>query len=427
MKNIFSISFALITSTGLFAQVKPVMLINGTAHIGNGKIVERVAITIQNGKIKAIEDAQKATIDPSKVEVIDVVGQHIYPGFIAPDTRLGLEEIEAVRATRDYEEVGEINPNVRSIIAYNTDSRIIPTVRYNGVLLAQTTPQGGLVCGQSSVMTLSGWNWEDAALKADIAMHINWPSMFINTASYAPPASEQQEATEKNLAELKKYFDEAKAYAAMQSPRPKNLKFEAMRGVFNGSKKLFIHADFSKEIVAAVTFAKSYGITPVIVGADDATLLTAFLKENNVPVILSQPHSLPSRAEEDVKLPYKRATILNDAGILWALSINGSWQQRNLPFMAGTAAAYGMDKEVALSGITLNTAKILGIQKQCGSLEVGKDATLFVSAGDALDMRSNQIRYLFIRGEKIDAEATNPQKQLYEKFKAKYENEKKLN
>lgn len=407
-------------STLLSAQQKPTVLINGTVHVGNGQVLERTAVTLQNGSILSVVPMASVNMDPTRADVIDISGRHLYPGMIAPNTKLGLEEVEAVRATLDYRETGDLNPNVRSLIAYNAESNIIPTVRFNGILLAQVTPQGGLLPGNSSVMNLNGWNWEDAVLKADMAMHLNWPSMASN--SYQP-IEEQKEALEKDLRTIKQYFDEAKAYAQLRNAEPKNLKLEAMRDVFVGTKKLMIRADFSKEIVAAVNFAKSYGIPAIIVGGDDAWMLTDFLKQNNVAVILDRPHSLPSRSEEDVDLPYKKAKILHDAGILCALSIEGSWQQRNLPFMAGTTAAYGLSPEEALSLITLNPAKILGIDKIVGTVEAGKEATLFVSTGDALDMRSNNVELAYIRGKSIDLK--NRQRDLYERYKQKYEELKK--
>lgn len=422
MKPILTI-FTLLSLSTAFAQQKPTVFINGTAHLGNGKVIEKAAVTIQNGIIISVEEAKSATIDPTRADVIDINNRHLYPGMIAPNTKLGLEELEAVRATLDYQEVGSMNPNVRSVIAYNAESKIIPTVRSNGVLLAQITPQGDIMPGTSSVMKLNGWNWEDATQKADVAIHLNWPTMYIINASYAGTADEQKERTTKALKDIKTYFDEAKAYAQLRNPEPKNLKFEAMRGLFNGSKKLFIRADFSKEIIAAVNFAKNYNIKPVIVGADDATLVIDFLKQNNVAVILDRPHSLPTRTEEDIDLPYKKAKILHDGGILCALSIYGSWQQRNLPFMAGTVSAYGLTKEEALSMVTFNTAKILGIDKTVGTIEKGKEATLFISTGDALDMRGNNVELAYIQGKKIDL--NNRQKELYETYKKKYEEAKK--
>lgn len=400
-------------------QSKPAAIIGATIHTGTGKVIENGYISFDKGKITGIGDASTVKFNSTTTEqLINAQGKHVYPGIISPVTYMGLVEITSVRATRDFEETGEINPHVRSVIAYNTDSKIPNTLRSNGVLLAQITPQGGLISGQSSVVELDGWNWEDAALKTDIAIHLNWPQSQVSESRFAPPPEQQREAAQKALAELEKYFSDARAYAASKKPAVKNIRFDAMKGLFNGSKKLFVNAGYSKDMIAAVQFLKKFGITPVIVGADDAHLIASFLKENNIPLIISQPHALPARDEDDVYLPYKKAKLLQDAGILFAISIDGYWQQFNLPFMAGTAVAYGLSKEQALASITLNTARILGIDKTTGSLETGKDATLFISDGDALDMMHNQVNRAFINGKTIDLD--NLHKQLYKRYSEKY-------
>lgn len=397
-------------------QSKKIILKGATVHVGNGTVLNNASIAFDNGKITEVSTS---TINESGAEVIDAKGKHIYPGLICVDSRLGLEEIEAVRATLDYAEVGELNPNIRSVIAYNTDSKIIPTVRSNGILLALSVPEGGIIPGTSSLMKLDGWNWEDAAYKMDVATQLNWPSMRIRNAWWAPPADEQRKQSAENMALIKRFFDEAKAYAQLDKPASTNLKFEAMKQIFNGSRKLFISAASAKEITSSVLFAESYGIKPVILGAQEAYMVADFLKEHNVPVIYTNPHSLPGNEDEDVDMPYKTAKILKDKGVLYALSINGSWQQRNLPFLAGTTAAYGLSKEEALQSITLNAAKILGVDKTTGSIEVGKDANIIISEGDVLDMRTSQITKAYIQGASIDLD--NKQKELYRTYLEKYE------
>jgi imidazolonepropionase-like amidohydrolase len=400
------------------AQSKPIAIIGATAHIGNGTVINNAVIIFDQGKITSVGDASVIRFDQSKVDIIDATGKQIYPGLIALNSNLGLVEIEAVRSTNDDVEVGNINPNVRSLVSYNTDSDVPATVRTNGVLLAQVVPQGGLISGTSSVVQLDAWNWEDAAYAADNVVHLNWPSMMNSINSSAPTADQQKEQREKTLQLLNSYFDQAKAYSELSSNAVRNPKFEAMRGLFNGTKKLFVSANSAKEIIAAVNFGHSFGISPVIVGARESYLLLPFLKENNIQVIIEKPHSLPNREDDDVDQPYKLAKTLADAGILYSVSIEGFWQQRNLPFMAGTTVAYGVEKEKALSTITLNTAIILGIDKLTGSLETGKDANLVISEGDLLDMRSSKVEQAFIQGRKIDL--NNKQKQLMQKFTEKY-------
>ncbi|MBE7175595.1 MAG: amidohydrolase family protein [Mucilaginibacter polytrichastri] len=403
------------------AQQKAIAITGATIHTGTGQVIENGTIVFDKGKIVSVAASGSA---PSGAEIIDAKGKHVYPGIIAPVTNLGLAEIESVKATIDYAETGEINPHVRSIIAYNTDSKVIPTVRSNGVLIAQPTPSGGLLSGQSSIVQLDAWNWEDAAYRTDVGIHIKWPTAQIFTSRFAPPADQQKERYQENMDMLQQYFREAKAYASLPDPAVQNPRFEAVKGIFNGSKKVFIHTDLQKDILLSVQFFRKLGITPVLVSGEDARFVTGFLKENNVPVILHESHALPGREDDPVYTPYSEAKQLTDSGVLCAISIDGYWQQRNLPFMAGTTAAHGLNKEQALATITLNSAKILGIDKTLGSLETGKDATLFISTGDALDMRGNHVERAFISGRDIDL--NNHQTDLYKKFSAKYGQEIKM-
>ncbi|MDX5422116.1 MAG: amidohydrolase family protein [Hymenobacteraceae bacterium] len=431
-KRYISAFVALLMSVPVFAQVpapaqkqnKPVLLKGATLHVGNGTVVENAAVGFDKGKITYAGPQNGANL--SGYEVVDVTGQHIYPGLIHTNSTLGLNEIESVRATIDWREVGDFNPNVRSIIAYNTDSDIIPTVRANGVLMTQLTPVGGTISGSSSIVQLDAWNWEDAIVKADEGIHLNWPNMLIQTGNseYDARLKRMAEGRAQTITELGALMRDAAVYKAGKHDN-ENLKLSSMTGLFDGSKKLYIHANYGKEIIEAVNFAKQHGVKDiVVVGARDAVAVADFLKANNVAVIYSGVHALPSRAEEDVDMPYKTPYLLHKAGIPFALdydlSIHGI---RNLPFIAGTAAAYGLDKEQALASVSLNAAKILGIDKQAGSVEVGKDATIVVSSGDLLDMRTNNVTHAFIQGRKVDL--NNKQKYLYEKFDNKYKTEQK--
>ena len=425
MKNILLLLSFLIT-INVSAQPKSLILIGGTAHLGTDSVIQNSVIGIKDGKITLVTGASTSYNKTEYAEIISITGKHIYPGIIAPNSTLGLTEVEAVRATNDFREVGSVLPNIRSLIAYNTDSKVVPTVRSNGVLMAQITPRGGLVSGSSSIVMLDGWNWEDAVYKVDDGIHINWPRMQIrklldeDNAGAGPYEKNKEYVKQTN--ELKKLLIEAKAYNEAGVPEEKNLRLQSLKGIFNGSQAVFIHADYVKEIIEAVYFAKQQGLKKVaIVGGKDSWIVTDLLRENNIAVMVSRVHDLPQRAEDDVDLPYKLPYLLQKAGVLFCLNNEGDMEAmgaRNLPFMAGTTVAYGLTKEQALSSITLNTAKILGIEKTTGSIEVGKDATLFISTGDALDMRTNNVEKAWIKGVSIDL--NNDQKALYEKYKSKY-------
>jgi imidazolonepropionase-like amidohydrolase len=403
-------------------QTKPVIITGATIHTGNGQVINSGYIAFDKGKITAIGEG--AAPNTSGADVIDATGKQVYPGFICPITSLGLVEIEeGAKGTVDDEETGEYNPNARTIVAYNTDSKVIPTIRSNGILLAQPTPSGGVISGESSVVQLDAWNWEDAAYKTDIGIHLTWPvARAQGRRRVAPtpgvPQETPAERSQKAIDAINNLFTEAKAYAEIAKPEVKNVRFEAMKGLFDGSKKLFVNAEGAKEIVQAVAFAKKLGISEVIVGGNESYLVTDVLKENNVPVILKETQRLPDSDEDDVYLPYKLPKMLQDAGVLYGLTGIGFWRQRNLPFEAGESVGYGLTKEQALSMITINNAKILGIDKTTGTLEVGKDANLFISTGDALDMITIKVVKAFIQGRDINLD--NLHKQLYRKFAAKY-------
>jgi len=412
------ISFAQ-NPTPASVQTELILIEGGTLHIGNGQVIENAVVAFINGKIIYAGDAKgKSNLkDLNLYKVIDAKGKHIYPGFIALNSTLGLTEIDAARATRDFAEVGEMNPNVRAVISYNTDSKIIPTVRSNGVLLAEATPQGGTISGTSSVMMLDGWNWEDAMYKEEAGIHINWPHMTIAKGQFAEPEEKQKENISRSLENIRSFFSAAKTYAK-QNHEEKNIRFEAMKDLFSGNKKLFVHCGYIKEIIAAVNFCKEFGIKMVLVGGADSWRVADFLKENNIPVVIVRTHAMPPREDEDIDLPYKLPYLLTIAGIIVCITDGGSWAQRNIPFQAGTASAHGLSKEEALMCITLNPAKVLGIDITTGTIETGKDATLFISSGDALDMKTNNVEFAFIRGKEIVLD--DLQKQLYRKYMKKY-------
>jgi len=406
------------TPTPAQEQQEPIVIRNATIHVGNGTLLQQGTIVFEKGKITLLE--KSPTINLPKAQIIDATGKHVYPGLIVPSTTVGLTEIDAVRATRDFQEVGDFNPHIRSLIAFNTDAEMIPTIRFNGVLLVQATPRGGIISGMSSVMELDGWNWEDAVHKADDGIHLNWiPTYRYN---WREQMLEKNQERSKKLAELETFFNEALSYYQTANPSPINLRFEAMKGLFDATKNLYIHVEEAKEILESVQFAQRFGIKKIVlVGASESHRVIDFLKKNNIPVLLNRVHSLPNRADDEIDLTFRLPAILHKAGILVGLNYEGDMEamgSRNLPFTAGTASAYGLTKEEALMTVTLNTAKILGIDDKVGSLEKGKDASLIICSGDLFDMRANQVEMAFIRGRQI--ELTSKQTELYQRYRKKY-------
>lgn len=407
-------------------QSKSILILGAKAHLGNGSVIENSLVSLVNGKIVTIGDA--TLMKPAKHDiVIEAYGKHLYPGFIAPNSTLGLVEIDAVRASDDESEIGEFNPHVRSIIAYNAESKLVETTRPNGVLLAQITPRGGRISGTSSIVQLDAWNWEDALVKENEGLHLNWPRSYSRAGWWAEPGGiESNKNYEPQIKEIQTYFDNAFAYLTSKNDK-KDLPFEAMKGLQSGDKTLYVSANGEKEIVDAVLFKKKNNIQKmVIIGGYYAFKVAQLLKENNVSVLLKRIHDLPLLEDEDVNLPYKNAKILVDAGVLVGLQNAGDMermQTRNLPFYAGTCAAWGLTKEQAVQLISGNTAKILGIDNNYGTLEAGKSATLFLSDGDALEMKSNIISLAFIDGRQISLESHHSE--LNERYKGKFEQQKK--
>lgn len=429
MKKLYILTLILSFTINLNAQFKPaekqtksVIILNATAHLGNGKIIENSVIGFKDGKIVLVADATTIRIDFSAYDIkIDASGKHVYPGFIAPNSTLGLVEIDAVKSSDDEDEIGSNNPNVRSIIAYNSESRVTETVIPNGILMAQITPRGGRISGTSSIVQLNAWTWQDALVKENDGMHLNFPTTFRKGRGAENGVIEVNKEYLKQVEEITSYLANAKAYNAEIS-KERNLVLEATKGLFDGTQTLFIHADEEKQIVDAISNFKLLGIKKlVIVGAFDANKCSDLLKENTIGVLLRRVHDMPINEDQDIDLPFKLAKLLTDKGVLVGLENSGDMERmntRNLPFLAGTCVAYGMDKEQALQLITSNTAKILGIDSFCGTLEIGKDATLFISEGDALDMRTNKLKETFIQGRLINLD--NHQSQLNTIYKEKY-------
>ena len=403
-------------------QEKSIIYINATVHIGDGTKVLKGAVGFDNGLISyvgATPEVRKNLFE----EVIDGEGMHIYPGFIAPNSTLGLQEIGSVRATRDQREVGDINPHIRSLIAFQTESDITTTVRTNGILLGQITPRGSFVGGQSSVVHFDGWNWEDALIRESDGIHVYWPRMYERDHTGKLLSLKERGLYQKRVEALEEYLDQAKAYQNRANEENIDLRLQAFSKLLKNKMNLYVHAQTAKQMTA-ISLKRKYNIEKMlIVGGRESHLITNLLKENNVGVMVGRLHDLPWNDYDDLDLPYKLPKILQDAGVKWCFENAGDMEQmnsRNLPFYAGTAIAYGLEYEQAVAGLTLNTAEMIGVSTKYGSLQVGKSATLIVSKGDALDMMTNNIIFAYIDGRSL--ELTNRQIGLYKKYKKKYSN-----
>ena len=409
-------------------QSHPILLKNGVIHtISNGVI--QGSILFDNGKITHVGEFIAPQVG---TEVIDLEGKHVYPGFIAAVSGIGLVEINAVDVTNDHSERGNFNPNVRANVAYNPDSEIIPTTRSNGVLIANVVPASGLVSGQSSIMMMDGWTWENATLSHPSGLHINWPQMGTRTRGRfgrSVPIKKQIERRNKSLKALDDMMKESRAYARLRQTKSRSaenyhnedLRLESMIPYVQGKLPIYVHANEVRQIEAAVHWSKRQDVNIIIVGGKDAWRTTNLLRKNKVPVIYESVTALPNRRYEDYDQAYKGPALLHEAGVQFCIATAGSagaaYKLRNLPNQAAMAAAYGLPKNEALRSITLSAAEILGIDKQVGSLESGKDATLFISNGDALEIRTNVLQ-AYIQGRKVDM--GDRHKMLFHKYQEKY-------
>jgi len=434
--NVLFLNLIFSQQTPAPTQDKSVLIFGGITHVGDGQIINNSVIGFTDGKIDLIASSEENWSDKllnmfsdsnnKKYDtIIDASNQHIYPGIIALNSNLGLVEVDAVRASVDDDEAGIYLPEIRSIIAYNAESKAVESMRPNGVLVAQIAPNGGVISGSSSVVQLDAWNWEDAVIKYDQGLHVNWPSPYTFGRWWLGEERglKANNNYNKQVNDLKEFFDKSKAN--MNLDKSMNLKSRSMKAIFEGESTVYLYADDEKEIVDGVIFLKKFGINKiVIVGASEAKNQLDFIKENDIPVVVKQPYRFPQSVDSDPRETFMLAKKMIDKGILVSIDPSGAPQSRvsirNLPFYAGSFSSYGIDKEAALSMITLNPAKMLGIDSEFGTIEIGKSATLFISKGDALDIISNNVTHAFISGRNISLETH--QTRLWRRYSNKYSN-----
>ncbi|RIK80892.1 MAG: imidazolonepropionase [Planctomycetota bacterium] len=407
-------------------QSGPIAIVGATVHTACGPVIENGVVVFDSGKLTSVGGADTAI--PGGATRIDAKGKHVFPGLIAANSTLGLVEVDSIRATIDHTEVGPINPNVRAQVAVNPDSELIPVTRANGVLLAQVTPRGQLIQGQSAVVALDGWTWEDMTLAAPVGMHINWPRMSaarsweVGIGGQQPPPENRNE----QLTLLRKTFDDARAYAKARAGNPNtplDVRYEALLQVFDRKLPVFVRADEIVEIQAAVAFALKENLKLVIVGGYDAPHAAALLKEHDIPVVVNSVNRLPMRRSDPFDAPFTVPERLRQAGVKFCICDGGKFEAsniRNLPYEAAKAAAYGLPPDEALKSVTLSAAQILGIGDRAGSLEAGKDATLFIADGDILEVATH-VEQAFVQGRQVDL--SNRHKRLYEKYQEKQRRE----
>lgn len=408
------------------ASASPVLLEHATLHTVSHGVVENGSLLIEGGRIAALGPGIAA---PAGATRIDLAGLHVYPGYIAANSVLGLTEIGAVRSTNDMSEVGPVNPNVRALVAINPDSTLFGVARANGVLSALVIPRAGnhgLIAGQSALIQLDGWTAEDMAIKDPVGIHLFWPSVEVPEWLPDEMAEKRREQNKKQAALLEQAMRDARAFAAADAAGTvdtPDLRWKAMLPVLRGDLPLIVHAGGVLQIRDALAFLDRHHIDKaILVGGRDAWRVADELARRNIPVILQSANNLPARRWEAYDTPFRHAARLAKAGVRFAIANDGGTMDaanaRNLPYQAARYAAYGLGKQAALRAITLAPAEILGVADRLGSLDIGKDATLFVADGPALEIPSNVVR-AWIAGHEIDLE--NRQTRLRDKYQRKYQ------
>lgn len=404
-------------------QSQPVALRGATIHTVTNGVIQNGTIIFDAGKITAVG----ANIPiPAGAKIVDVTGKHIYPGLIDAYSTVGISEIGAVDMSNDVNEVGDFNPNVRTDVAVNAESRHIGTSRSQGVLTTLTTPGGGLISGMSSAMALEGWSWEEMSIESAAALNVNWPDpnqrgggRFGGGGGGGQNGSPRV-TYEERVQQLKNYFAEARAYrdavAASQTVRT-DARYAAMIPALDRKIPVVVSANGTSQINDAITWAKQENLRLIIRGGDDAIHVADRLKAENIPVILTSTMDAPNRAHEGYDAAYSRAAQLHKAGVKFAISGgSGSLYTDRLPYEAGVAVAFGLPEEEAIKAVTINAAEFMGLSDRLGSLEPGKQATLLITTGTPIDTRSD-ILQAYIQGRELDM--NDIQKHFFMKYMEK--------
>lgn len=390
-------------------QQRPLLLRNAQLHTVSGPVIRQGWLLAEKGRISALGGPDQPPPARADTQVIDLAGLRVYPGFVAGISALGLTEVESVRATVDHVETGALNPNARALVAINADSELLPVARANGVLAALVAPgvdRSGLIAGTSALVQLDGWHWDDMALEREVGVHVVLPSMRqANVPLHL--RDEMARHVQNQLARLDRAFDDAAAWGrarAADASTPTDLRWQALQGALQRRQPVFVHANELPQIRHALGLARRHGLRLVLVGGADAAAVAPLLQQAQVPVIIGGVNELPLRRDDDIDARYVLAARLHQAGVRFciarAATSRSASNERNLPYEAAAAVAYGLPRDEALKAITLYPAQILGVDDRLGSLQPGRLASFFVADGDPLET-ATQVRRLFVQGREL--------------------------
>lgn len=414
------------------------LLRNATVHPVTAPDIAQGSVLVEDGKIV---DVGKNVAAPKGVPVIDLKGLHLYPGMIDSATELGLSEISSIRETDDTNELGAFNPQLRPFVAVNPASEHIPATRVNGITSAIVFPGLGsgrgfaalmgrqearFILGQTSLMNLDGWTWEEMEFKGAAGMVFVLPQTPPDTSRFAamlglPQAqstlAERRRRRQQEFQQISAFLEQARAYAGAKAAGEAGLKtdlrFEAMIPVVDGKMPVVVQAVREKEIRDAVAFAGKEKLKLVLAGVREPGNMTQELASKGIPVILGPTLAMPLDDDDRYDQQFVLPAQLHRAGVKFAFGSFGNQFARNLPYQAANAVGFGLPYSEALKAVTINAAEIWGVADQTGSIEKGKIANLYVTDGDPLEART-QIKRLFIKGKSVTLETKHTR--LYEKF-----------
>jgi imidazolonepropionase-like amidohydrolase len=376
----------------------------------SGPVIPKGTIVIRGNRIEAVG---AGVAIPAGVKPVDAAGATVIPGMIDASTDIGLNE----PGVRNYDDVTEILPfdqMLRTRVAYRADSLAIPVARTEGITAVGVRPGGGTISGELPVMNLDGWTWEEATLRPAAGLAVTFPGgaggRGGGRGGAAPPAGPDPMKT------LNQLFERARAYAKLPATRQVDWTLEPFLPVLDRRQALYVTANSEQNIRDAVAWAERQNVRIVLQTGSDVQRVAALLKQHDVPVILTNILSLPPREDEFHAYPYQAPGVLAKAGVPFAFSSGGFQFSRDVPFQAGRAVAWGLAKDDAIKALTLDAARILGVDSQVGSIEAGKIANLVVINGDPLEVRS-QIRHVVIAGR--DVSLDNSHVALFKKYMAR--------
>jgi imidazolonepropionase-like amidohydrolase len=391
-------------------------LTNATIETVTKGVIQNGTVIISNGKITAVGTSVAI---PAGAQVIDCKGLWIYPGMIDSFTQLGLSEVASDPRTRDFEEVGDIIPQVHAIAAVNPNSALIPVTRISGVTTVIAAPRGSLVSGTAALIDLHGYT-PDQMFAGFEGVVLQFPDVSRRGFFDRRTDDELKKDYEKKLNKLNEAWDRAIEYHKIDSAsKSKGISYypemEALLPVIRGERSLMIQADAAKDILNALQWVKERKVKKVIlVGVLEGWRVAAEIAKTNIPVITGPIQELPSRDYDRYDKAYANAGLMKKAGVKVALCTQEArGNVRNLPYHAAFAASYGLGREEALKAVTIVPAEIFGVADRIGSIEAGKDATLFISDGDPFETKTN-IKQVFIDGWKIPM--VSRQTELYDEF-----------